>query len=185
MPDPWIPSSGLGHRESVGVAQIDLLLTRRVLVEAVLHRDAHCLERADGFLAQLAGDVVGGEVEEAAVVNRHGWGARCERFEIEELDVGCDIESEASFVRSLHVAAQHLTRVARERRAVEVIDVTEDACFGDLGVSPWQDLERVGVGDGEDVGFLNAGESVDRRAVEGHAIAEGIVEFGRRDSEAL
>ena len=95
MPEPCTPSSGLGmnvactpvrggdlahdeperhhavgHRQGVGVAQVDLLLARRVLVEAVLDRDAHRLERADRLLAQRAGDVVRGEVEEAALVER-------------------------------------------------------------------------------------------------------------------
>ena len=60
----------VGHRQRVGVAQVDLLLARGVLVEAVLDRDAHRLERADRLLAQRAGDVVGREVEEAALVER-------------------------------------------------------------------------------------------------------------------
>ena len=95
MPEPCTPSSGLGmnvacrpwdggdlahdqperhhavgHRQRVGVAQVDLLLARRVLVEAVLDRDAHRLERADRLLAQRPGDVVRREVEEAALVER-------------------------------------------------------------------------------------------------------------------
>ena len=95
MPDPCTPSSGLGmnvactpwcdgdladgeperhhavgHRERVGVAQVDLLLAGSVLVEAVLDGDAERLERADRLLAQLAGDVAGGQVEEAALVDR-------------------------------------------------------------------------------------------------------------------
>ena len=37
----------VGHRERVGVAQVDLVLARAELVEAVLDRDAHRLERDD------------------------------------------------------------------------------------------------------------------------------------------
>ena len=42
----------VGHRERVGVAQVDLVLARAELVEAVLDRDAHRLEREDRLLAQ-------------------------------------------------------------------------------------------------------------------------------------
>ena len=56
--------------ERVGVAQVDLVLAGRVLVVAVLDRDAHRLERVDGALAQVGGDVGGGEVEVGGVVER-------------------------------------------------------------------------------------------------------------------
>ena len=36
---------GVGHREGVGVAQVDLVLAGGVLVLGVLDRDAHLLER--------------------------------------------------------------------------------------------------------------------------------------------
>ena len=44
----------VGHRQRVGVAQVDLVLARAVLVERVLDRDAHRLERVDRALAQVA-----------------------------------------------------------------------------------------------------------------------------------
>ena len=96
MPQPCTPSSGLGMNvactpwlaatsftTSRNVMMLSAIVSAsvwrrsiscwlgRVLVEAVLHRDAHRLQRADGLLAQRAGDVVGGEVEEAALVERH------------------------------------------------------------------------------------------------------------------
>ena len=43
----------VGHRERVGVAEVDLVLARTVLVERVLDRDAHRLEAEHGLLAQL------------------------------------------------------------------------------------------------------------------------------------
>ena len=60
----------VGHREGVGVAEVDLLLARGVLVEAVLDGDPHRLQRADGLLPQRPRDVVRREVEEAALVER-------------------------------------------------------------------------------------------------------------------
>ena len=42
-----------------------------------------------------------------------------------------------------------------------------------------------GVGPGEHVALLHAAEAVDRRAVELHALVEGVLELGRRDGEGL
>ncbi len=62
----------VGHRQRIGVAQVDLLLARRTLVVAELHRDAHLLERVDGVAAEVRRGVVHGLVEIAAVVRGHG-----------------------------------------------------------------------------------------------------------------
>ena len=56
--------------ERVGVAQVDLVLARPVLVERVLDRDAHRLEPQHRLLAQLRAEVVRGEVEVAGGVER-------------------------------------------------------------------------------------------------------------------
>ena len=85
----------------------------------------------------------------------------------------------------LHVAAQHLPWVALERCAVEAVDVAEHPRLGGAGFAPRDQLERVGVGDRQHVGFLDAREPVDRRAVEGHAVLERVLELGRADREAL
>ena len=90
-----------------------------------------------------------------------------------------------SVVRGLQVAAQHLARVALERRAVEVVDVAEHPGLGRLRVAPRQHLERVRVGDREDVALLDAAEAVDRRAVEGHAVLERVLQLGGADRKAL
>ena len=80
----------VGHRERVGVAQVDLVLARRVLVVAVLARDAHRLEREDGLAAQAARHVHLGEVEVAGAVERLG---RVGRAEVEELHLGAGVEA--------------------------------------------------------------------------------------------
>ena len=139
----------------VGVAQVDLLLARGVLVEAVLDGDAHRLERADRLLAQRAGDVVGGEVEEAGVVERLRCGTALGRLEVEELDVRSDVEDQALLVGGLDVALEHVAAVAVEGRAVEVVDVAEDPRLGRRGVAEGQQLERVGIRHRQDVGFLD------------------------------
>ena len=50
---------------------------------------------------------------------------------------------------------------------------------------PRQELERVEVGLGEDVGLLDPAEAVDRAAVEGHPLLEGVLELRRGDVEGL
>ena len=56
---------------------------------------------------------------------------------------------------------------------------------GACGSAHGQQLEGVGVGHGEHVALLDPGEAVDRRAVEGHALLEGVLQLGRGDGEAL
>ena len=62
---------GVGHGEGVGVAQVDLVLARRVFVLGVLDADAHLFEREDAAPPQLTADVVGQQVEVATLVQRH------------------------------------------------------------------------------------------------------------------
>ena len=101
--------------ERVGVAQVDLVLARAELVEAVLDRDAHRLEREDRLLAQVRDHVELGEVEVAGVVERLG--SRRPISEVEELHLGPGVEREALLPRPLEVALQHVARVALERLA--------------------------------------------------------------------
>ena len=154
-------------------------------MERVLDRDAELLEFADRLLAQIAGGVAGRQVEVPAGVEgprrlpRHRW------LEVEELDVGGDVEGETLGMGGLYVSSEHLTGIAVERRAVEMVDVTEHPGLGGSRIAPGEDLEGVRVGHGEHVGLLHPGEAVDGRAVEGHPVGERVVELGRGDGEAL
>ena len=62
----------VGHGERVRVTQVDLVLARAELVEAVLDGDPHGLEREDRLLAQLAHHVHLGEVEVRRLVQGLG-----------------------------------------------------------------------------------------------------------------
>ena len=104
----------VGHRQRVGVAQVDLVLARAVLVERVLDRDAHRLEPQHRLLAELGAEVVRGEVEVAGGVERLG--AR-RRPGVEELHLRADEEREALLPCPFEVALQHVARVAVERLA--------------------------------------------------------------------
>ena len=165
--------------------QVDLVLAGRVLVERVLDRDAQRLQGPDGLLAQRAGDVVGRQVEERALVQRLRRLPLGAGGEVEELEVRGDVEGELAAPALVQVAAQHVAGVALERRAVQVGDVAEDPGLGRLRIAPGQELEGVGVGDGEHVALLHPAEAVDRGAVERHALLERVLQLGRADGEAL
>ena len=150
----------VGHRECVGVAQIDFVLAGRIFVKAVLNRNAHGLKRADGFFAQRTSDIRGGEIEKTALVEWH-WSTTVIAWrEIEVLDVGRNIKHQAKFAGGFKIASQYLSRVAFKRCAIQLSNVTKNACFGRLSVNPRQYFKRVGVGQGEHVGLLYAAVSI-------------------------
>ena len=158
------------------------MLARSVLVERVLHRDAHALEPQHRLLAQLRTDVVRGEVEVAGRVERLRFGAGAE---VEELHLGPDEEGEALLPGPLEVPLQHEARIAQERLAGRGLDVAEHPGDDGFVVGRREQLERVRVGLGDHVGFLDAAVALDRRAVEGHALFQGHFELGRRDLDGL
>jgi hypothetical protein len=78
-----------------------------------------------------------------------------------------------------------LARASVKGRAVDVDDVAEDARHAGALFVPGEELEGREVRSGQDVGLLGPREPVDRTAVEGHALVEGVLEFGRGDVERL
>ena len=173
----------VGHRQRVGVAQVDLVLARRDLVVAELDADAHLLERHDRLAAQVAGDVERRQVEVAALVEAAPAAVR--RLEVEVLQLRADVERVAEVRRALELPLQHEARVALERRAVRVLDVAEHARDAALARAPRQDGERRRVGHGDHVGLVDAREPLDARAVEALALFERLFQLLDRDGEAL
>jgi hypothetical protein len=165
--------------ERAGVTVVDLVLARAELVEAG-PRDAHRLERDDRLAPLLT--MFAGRCRRSWRC-RAGWGVG--RLEDEELHLGCDVEREPLVARSAEVPLQHIARVAFEGFLRQVFDVAEHARDGGVLAAPRDDLERVGIGDREHVGFLDARVALDRRPVEGHAFLERGFELRRRDGEAL
>ena len=122
------------------------------------------------------------------------------RAEDEELHLGAGHEREAVAAGPFEVATQHLAGIAGERLARGQADVAEHAGDrGALGVfaparpgpahvagaDPGEQLEGGRVGHGQHVGLLHPGVALDHRAVEHHALLEGLVQLGRRDRERL
>ena len=161
------------------------MLAARVLVLGVLDRNAHLLEHQYRTPAQVAREIGHREVEVGAGVQGHWAPLGIGIGEIEELHLWRSEEGESGGARPLEHPAQRMPRIAPERRAVEVGDVTEDPCHLCVVVMPRQQLECLGVRTGQHVGFLDATEAVDGRAIERHSLIEGVLQLGGRDVEAL
>ena len=164
------------------VAQVDLVLRRGHLVVGVLHLDAHRVQSVDGVAAQVATGVERGQVEVAAPVEHFGAAAV---LEVEELELGPDVHGVAHGLGLGDDLPQHVARIAVERVAVGLLDVAEHAGGAAGAGAPGQQREGAGIGLGHHVGFLDAGEAVDRGAVKAHALVERAFELGRGHREAL
>ncbi len=179
----------VGHRQRVGVAQVDLLLAGRALVVAELHRDAH-LTPARRWRAG------GSSAPSRARPGRSS--RRCRRGSAPSRRTG---RASAGRTRS---------RGARSRRSrgrwpwpaggaarggesahdgepsgmVMSQNIRAEWCWPRAG-GPRQHLERRRIGPRDGVGFGDPGEALDRRAVEADALLEGALEFGGRDRDRL
>ena len=148
----------------------------------MLDGNTELLEGHDGVSSILLGDIERGEVEIASLVEHLGLGPGV--LEVEVLEFRTDEEGVAEVGGALHVALEDETGVALEWSPAGGLDVAEHRC--DLGLGPpREDLERGRVGFGDHVGFLPAGVPLDRRTVEGHALAERHVELGGADRHRL
>ena len=142
------------------MAQINFVLAWRVFVEAVLHRNAHGFECANGFFAQRTCNVGGGEIEKATLikwdwpVGAIGW------REIEILDVWRDVERVTLFAGNVEIAFQDLAWVAIECCPVKFGNVTKNSCLGTFRICPRENFKRVGVGECEHVALLHAAVAV-------------------------
>ena len=151
------------------------------LVVGLLHRDADRFQVRDDAPPELAAAVERRQVEIGAGVE---WFGALRRGEEEELDLGAGVERVAELAGSAELALQYLPGIAGEGRALRRQDVAEDPGLERLR-PPWQDLECLGIGLEQHVGFLHSGEAVDGGPVEPHPFQEGLGQFGRRKGQRL
>ena len=175
----------VGHRERVGVAEVDLVLAGSVLVEGVLDRDPHRLEHLERVAPDVTGDVGGGQLEVGPGVERLEGLGRIAVAEQEVLHLGSDHEREPALGCRVEVSAEDLAGVALERAVVGVGDVAEHAGGPLGGITPREQLERGGIRLGQHVALLDAAESGDRGAVEVHPLLERVLQLGGADGERL
>jgi len=80
--------NGIGHRQGVGVAKIDLVLSGRGFVLRVFDADTHLFEHQYRAATELARVSSGRKVEVAALIDRLGRPRGVEVLEVEEFDLG-------------------------------------------------------------------------------------------------
>ncbi|ESQ03394.1 putative NAD/FAD-dependent oxidoreductase [Streptomyces sp. PVA_94-07] len=172
--------------ERVGVAEVDLLLAGGALVVAELDGDAHRLEHGDRLAAEVHADVLRGVVEVAGAVGGDRAGA-VHRLVLqqEELDLRVGVEGEAQVGGLGQGALEDVARVGEGRGAVGHEDVAEHAGGAGGLRAPRQHLEGGGVGLGDHVGLVDAGEALDGGAVEADALVERLLQLGRGHGNRL
>ena len=176
---------GGGHR--LGVLEIDLVLAGGDLVVRRLDLEAHRLEHDHDVAPALLSEVDRGQVEVAAgVVGVERGASLLVLLEQKELGLRPGHHLEALFRGALDLPLERQPRTAGERRAVRQMDVADHARhFRAVRVGPGIDLEGVPVGNQQHVRFFDAGESLDRRAVEHDLAVEGFLELTARHLDVL
>ena len=176
----------VGRGERVGVAQVDLVLTRTVLVMGELDLDVHRLQVLDGGAAEVLALAAVDVVEVAGLVHRPQRGALLVGLlEEVELDLGVGVELQPLLLSAGEGILQHAARIGGRGLAVGGEDVAHHAA-GRVGLAaPGQQLEGRGVRAQDHVGLVAAGEALDGGAVDADALGEGDLEVRRRDRDRL
>src|SRR6185312_7143977 len=166
--------------QCVGVAKVDLVLTRAALVVTELDGDAEVLEHAHRTAPEVVCRAPRHVVEVSRRVDRlRALGAVLRALQQVELDLGVRVEGEATIRRLREGALEHVAGVGDGGLAVGRGDVTEHAGRRVHLVAPRQDLERRRVRVGQNVRLVGAGESLDGRSVETEPLGEGSLDLRR------
>ena len=173
---------GVRHGEGVRVAEVHFVLAGGRLVMAEGDADAHLFEGEHGFASEVRAAIERGQVEVAALVQRFGAGGV---LEVEEFDFRRDVEGEADLRGASEDALEDPAWVAFERFAARDLDVAEHAGDGLFARAPGEDLEGGGIGHDDHVRLVATGEALDRGAVEGDAVGEGVFQLLDGDGDGL
>ena len=171
----------VGGLQGVGVAQVDFVLAGAGFVVAEFDGDADLFEHGHCLAAEVLHDAAGGVVEVGFVVHGHGEsvGAELGGFEQVELNFGRGVAGEAHLRGLVEHALEHAAGVGGADLAVGGEHVTEHAGGVVFLATPGQDLEGGGVRLQQHVGFVDAGEALNRGAVKAQALIEGTLYFSR------
>ncbi len=171
----------VGHRQSVGVFEVEFVLAGRYLVVRVLDGNVNRMEREDRLLPEVLAEVGRRQVEVARMVENLGvLGTR----EVEVLEFGADLEHPVLRFESLEDAFENAPRVTLILLTAREEDVAEHQAFN-VPVVPRHKFEGRGVRHGDHVALVDPREPLDRRTVKALAVVERGLEFTARDLDAL
>ena len=170
------------HGQRVRVHQVHLVLAGGGLMVGRLDGDAHLAEVEHRLTPKVRGDIARRLVEIAASVDS---GGVIRALEVEKLNVRSYVELQAQTAGLLHALLEDVAGIAVEGRVLRGHDVAEHAGHGVLSRAPGEDAERGGVRQQHHVPLGVPGETLDGRAVEGHAAHEGVLKRLHGDGDAL
>ena len=175
---------GCGQR--LLVLEVDLVLSFRDLVVARLDLEAHLLKHQADLAAHVAAVVDRRHIEVARSVRR----ARRRQalfvgFEEEKLHLRTDVECVPQFLRAAKRPFQNVARIADKRRAVGIVDVTDQPRRLVHGGLPRQDREGVEIGTQILIGFVDARKALDRAAVDHDPVVQDLVDLRARNRDVL
>ncbi len=150
LDDKAIGHDGVRHRQRIGMAQIDLVLTGRNLVVRELDGNAHLFENTDRVASKVLCNVEWSEIEVTAGIDRR---RIVDALEEEELHLWMNVEGETALCRLVQIAPEDETRVAPKRPAIGRMDITEHAGHAPVGplVMRGHDLKSSRIGSSQHV----------------------------------
>ena len=168
--------------QGVGVAEVDLVLSRPAFVVGALRENAHALQRQADLPADVLSFVLRRHVHIARLVEGFLGGLA---LLVQTEKVKLHLRTEAEFITLCrgvrHGPAQKGAGVSVKGRAVRVDDVAEHMRHPPALGAPGQLLQRVGVGAQEKVAALVHVKAADGGGVKGDAVVEGAGQLPRHD----
>ena len=177
----------VGGLQGVGVAQVDFVLAGAGFVVAEFDGDADFFEHGHCLAAEVLHDAAGGVVEVGFVIHGHGEsvGAELGGFEQVELNFGRGVAGEAHLRCLVEHALEHAAGVGGANLTVGGEHVTEHAGGVVFFTAPGQNLEGGGVRLQQHVGFVDAGETLNRGTIKAQALVEGAFYLGGCERDGL
>ncbi len=173
--------------QRVGVLEVDLVLALGNLVMRSLDLKAHRFQGLDDLAAAVDTAVVRLNIKITGHIAGLGGGAAFFiSLKQEELGLGAHVHGVAHGLSLGQDALQVVARAARERGAVRVVHVADDAGgVGAILVPPRQHGESVVVRLQVHVRLVDADEAVNRGAVEHHLAVQSLFNLAQRHGDIL
>ena len=176
----------VGGRQRIGVAKVDLVLSRPLLVVGAFRPDAHLTERQADLAPHIFTPVLGGDVHVTRPVKGD---IRCLAvlvgLEQIKLHLRAEGKGDSAFHRTLHGLLEQGAGVRLQSRSVRVGNPAEHAHHLPVFAPPGQGGERGGIGMQEEVGAYLAPEAGDGGGIYGDAVPKGAIQLRRQDGDVF